>query len=228
MTSKRVAKFSEFVEKNKLYDLKEAVSILKSVVHAKFDETVELAFALNVDVKQSDQLVRGTLVLPHGTGKRVCVVAFCRGEKQNEAKEAKADVVGAEDLIERVSGGWLDFDVAVATPDMMRDLGKLGKVLGPRGLMPSPKSGTVTMEIGKAVRDAKAGKIEFKTDKSGNVLLAVGKISFTQEQIVENAEAVIGAVINSRPHTIKGKFIKNISISTTMGPGLKLNVEPLS
>lgn len=224
MISKRVKKFSELVEEKKLYELKEAISILKAAPHAKFDETVELAFNLNVDVKQPDQLVRGTLVLPHGSGKHVRVVAFCRGEKQNEAREAKVDEVGGEDLIEKVSGGWFDFDVAVATPDMMKDLGKLGKILGPRGLMPSPKAGTVTMEIGKAVRDAKAGKVEFKTDKGGNVLLAAGKISFSLEQIVENAEAVIGAISNSRPQTIKGQFVKNVSISTTMGPGLRLNV----
>lgn len=227
MASKRVKQFSDLVDKNKLYGLEEAVSILKEAPGAKFDETIELAFSLNVDPKQSEQLVRGTVVLPHGSGKKVRVVVFCRGEKQNEAKEAQADEVGAEELIEKVAGGWLDFDVAVASPDMMRDLGKLGRVLGPRGLMPSPKAGTVTAEIGKAVGEAKAGKVEFKTNRAGNILLAVGKISFSPKQIIENIKVVENAIRHSRPQTIKGQFVKSISVSTTMGPGLKLDLSRL-
>ncbi|MFH1855739.1 MAG: 50S ribosomal protein L1 [Candidatus Omnitrophota bacterium] len=227
MPSKRVKQIAELVEKDKLYDLEEALVVLKKAPKAKFDESVELAFDLNVNPKQSDQMVRGTLVLPHGSGKEVRVLVFCRGEKQNEAKEAGADIVGDDDLIKKVSGGWLDFDVAVATPDMMKDMGRLGKVLGPRGLMPSPKAGTVTMEVGRAVKESKAGKVEFKVDRGANILLAIGKISFSSEQIIENAQAVFNAVKNSRPHSVKGHFIKNLSISTTMGPGLKLNINKL-
>lgn len=226
--SKRAKEFAKLVDKNKLYDLKEAVSVLKQVPKAKFDESVELAFNLNVDPKQSEQMVRGTVVLPHGSGKNVRVIVFCRGEKQREANEAKADEVGAEELIKKVSEGWFDFDVAVATPDMMKDLGKVGKVLGPRGLMPNPKSGTVTMEVGKAVKEAKAGKVEFKVDKGGNIFLAVGKISFSPEYIIENAETVMNAVKNSRPAAIKGHFIKNVSLSTTMGPGLKVDINKIA
>jgi large subunit ribosomal protein L1 len=227
MIAKRIKKFSELVDRNKIYDLKEAVSILKKAPKVKFDETVELAFNLNVDPKQSGQLVRGTVILPHGSGKNVRVIVFCRSDKQNEAREAKADSIGADDLIQKVAGGWLDFDVAIAEPQMMKDLGKLGKILGPRGLMPNPKAGTVTTEIGKAVKEAKAGKVEFKTDKSGNINLAVGKISFSEAQIIENVKSVVAAVRNTRPSAVKGQFIKGLSISTTMGPGLKLDVNRL-
>ena len=227
MSSKRVKESYKLVDKNKTYGLKEIISVLKKAPGVKFDQTVELAFNLDIDPKQSDQLVRGTVILPHGAGKNIRVIVFCRGEKQNEAREAHADEVGAEDLIKKVTDGWLSFDVAIASPEMMRELSKLGKILGPRGLMPNPKAGTVTQEISKAVKEAKAGKVEFKTDKAGNINLAVGKISFSDEQIIENIKSVITAINASRPSSVKGRFIKNLSISTTMGPGLKLDISKI-
>lgn len=227
MTSKRVKEFSKLVDKDRGYNLKEAISILKKAPRVKFDETVELAFNLAVDPKQSDQSVRGTVILPHGSGKNIRVIVFCRGEKQNEAKEAGADEVGADDLIQKITGGWLDFDVAIASPEIMKELGRLGKILGPRGLMPNPKAGTVTSEVGKAVKEAKAGKVEFKTDKGGNINIAVGKISFREEQIIENVRSVVTALSANRPSSLKGQFMKSLSISTTMGPGLKLDISKI-
>jgi len=227
MSSKRVKESYKLVDKNTTYGLKEIVSVLKKAPGVKFDQTVELAFNLAIDPKQSDQLVRGTVILPHGAGRNIRVIVFCRGEKQKEAREAHADEVGAEDLIKKVTDGWLNFDVAIASPEMMRELSKLGKILGPRGLMPNPKAGTVTQEISKAVKEAKAGKVEFKTDKAGNINLAVGKISFSDAQIIENIKSVITALNASRPSSVKGRFIKNLSVSTTMGPGLRLDISKI-
>jgi len=215
------------VDKNKTYKLEEAVSILKKTPAAKFDETVELAFNLNADHKQSDQMVRGTVTLPHGTGKKIKVLVLCKGEGAKDAQAAGADYVGGDDLIAKIISGWIDFDVVISAPDMMRDVGKLGRVLGPRGLMPNPKTGTVTNDLASAVKAAKAGRIEFKLDKLGNINNAIGKISFEEKAICDNATSIINSINKARPHSVKGKFIKNISISTTMGPGLKLDLVTL-
>jgi len=196
---------------------------LKKVPKVKFDETVEINIHLNVDPKNSDQLVRGTVVLPHGTGKKVKVAVFCKGEHEKQAKEAGADYVGAEDLIDKVAKGFLDFDRAIATPEMMKDLSKLGKVLGPKGLMPSPKAGTVTNNIASAIKEVKAGKIEFKTDKQAGIHVGIGKISFAENQLVENATTLMETIKSLRPASVKGIFLRSVSIATTMGPGLKIN-----
>jgi large subunit ribosomal protein L1 len=190
----------------------------------KFDESVEMAFKLKIDSKKADHMIRGTVVLPHGTGRKVRVVVFCRGEQEKEAREAGADYAGAQELIDKVSGGWMEFDSVVATPEMMRDLSKLGKVLGPKGLMPSPKTGTVTQNVGAAVKDLKAGKVEFKADKQGGLHVAVGKVSFGTEKVYENALTLVNRLKNARPASVKGEFIKSFSISTTMGPGLRVSV----
>ena len=221
--SKRYREAAKLVDKNKTYLLKEAIKVLKSFPKTKFDESVELAFHLGIDTKKSDHMVRGTVVLPHGTGKKVRVAVFCRGEAEKDAKEAGADYIGAQDLIDKVSGGWMDFDSVVATPDMMRDLSKLGKILGPRGLMPSPKTGTVTVNVGQAIKELKAGKVEFKADKQGGIHVAVGKISFAEDNLYENASLLIESLKGARPASLKGEFIKSISVSTSMGPGLKVN-----
>ncbi len=221
--SKRYKKACEAVEKSKAYSLKEAIGVLRAVPKTKFDESVELSFHLGIDTKKSDHMVRGTVVLPHGTGKKVRIAVFCRGEAEKDAQNAGADYIGAQEMIDKVAGGWMGFDPFVATPDMMRDLSKLGKVLGPRGLMPSPKTGTVTQDVAKAVRELKAGKVEFKADKQGGVHVAVGKISFGETQLVENASLLIESLKNARPASLKGDFIKSIYISTSMGPGLKVN-----
>lgn len=222
--TKRMKEFEKLVDRSKTYPLEEAVSILKKAPHAKFDETVDLSFKLNADPKQADQMVRGTVSLPNGTGKNVRVLVLCKGEGATGAKEAGADYVGGDDLIQKISSGWIDFDVVVSAPDMMRDVGKLGKILGPRGLMPNPKTGTVTNDLKRAVKEAKAGKIEFKLDKQSNINSSIGKVSFEEKAICENAASVIKAINKSRPQGIKGKFIKHISVSTTMGPGLKLDL----
>jgi large subunit ribosomal protein L1 len=224
---KRTKEFDKLVDKNKAYSLEEAVSILKKALRVKFDETVELSFKLNADPKQSDQMVRGTVILPSGSGKKVKVLVLCKGEGANDAKEAGADYIGGTELITKIGSGWIDFDVVISAPDMMKDVGKLGKVLGPRGLMPNPKTGTVTNDLGRAVKEAKAGRIEFKLDKQGNINTGIGKISFDEKAICENANSIIRAIDKSRPQGIKGKFIKNISISTTMGPGIKLDLVKL-
>lgn len=225
--SKRTKEFEKLVDENKTYSLEEAVMALKKAPRVKFDETVELSFNLNVDPKQSDQMVRGTVLLPNGTGKKIKVLVLCKGEGANDARAAGADYVGGQDLIDKINSGWIDFDVAISAPDMMRDVGKLGKVLGPRGLMPNPKTGTVTNDLARAVKEAKAGRIEFKLDKQGNINIGVGKISFEEKAICENADTVIRAIDKSRPQGVKGKFIKHLSISTTMGPGIRLDLVKL-
>ena len=222
--SKRFQAASKLADKTRVYTLKDAVAVLKSFPKTRFDESVEVAFHLRVDTKKSDHMIRGTVVLPHGTGKKVRIAVFCRGEAEKEAKEAGADIIGAQELIDKVAGGWMDFDCVVATPEMMRDLSKLGKVLGPRGLMPSPKTGTVTQNVTQAIKDLKAGKVEFKVDKQGGIHVAVGKISFTEPQINENALTLIETIKNARPASVKGEFIKSVSVSTSMGPGLKVSV----
>jgi len=226
LTKKR-KEIQKIADVEKKYSVQDAVSLLKKIPHPKFDETVELAFNLGIDPKQSDQMVRGTLMLPNGTGKLVRVLVLCKGETANQAKEAGAEYVGGDDLVAKISSGWMDFDVVISSPDMMRDVGKLGKVLGPRGLMPNPKTGTVTNDLARAVKEAKAGKVEFKLDKQGNINIGVGKISFEEKAICENIDTVINAINKARPQTAKGRFIKNISASTTMGPGLKLDLTKL-
>jgi large subunit ribosomal protein L1 len=204
----------------KRYSLEEAVALLKKVSYAKFDETVEVAMKLGVDPKHADQMVRGTVVLPNGLGKSKKVAVIASGDKVKDARDAGADEVGSEDLVERIAGGWMDFDAVVATPDMMRSVGKLGKILGPRGLMPNPKTGTVTFEVARAVREIKAGKVEFRVDKSGIVHAPCGKIRFEEKSLYENARALIDAVLRAKPQSSKGKYVRSISISSTMSPGI--------
>jgi len=222
--NKRMKEAVKHVDQEKIYPLSDAVDILGKFPKVKFDETIELHFHLNVDPKASDQMVRGTVSLPHGLGKDVKVAVFCKGESEKKAKDAGADFVGAEDLIAKVTAGFLDFDVVVATPDMMRDLSKLGKVLGPRGLMPTPKAGTVTTDVAKTVKEVKAGKIEFKSDKQAGIHLGVGKRSFTSNKILENVQHIIDAINHAKPASVKGNLIKSLSLSTTMGPGMKVVV----
>src|SRR5512147_2681368 len=219
---KKIKAALEKVEPGKEYSLEEAVSLVKKMAYAKFDETVDLAFNLGVDPRKSDQMVRGTVVLPHGTGKTLRVLVFAKGEKELEAKQAGADFVGADDLVEKISKGWLDFDKVVATPDIMGLVGKLGKVLGPRGLMPNPKLGTVTFDVAKAVKEIKAGKVEYKTEKAGVVHVPIGKVSFDADKLRENAKAIVDSVTKAKPSTSKGKYLKGMSVSSTMGPGLKI------
>jgi large subunit ribosomal protein L1 len=220
--SKRYKVSEKLVDKAKTYQLKDAITVLKKLTPPKFDGSVDLHFNLNVDSKKSDQMVRGTVVLPHGTGKKIRVAVFCKGEHEHEAREANADLVGGIELIDKVAGGFLDFDCAIATPEMMKDLSKLGKVLGPRGLMPSPKTGTVTNDIKKAIDDVKKGKVEFRVDKQGGVHLSVGKVSFKEEQLYDNASRVIEALNDARPASVKGKFVKSLAITASMNPGLRL------
>ncbi|MFC1594330.1 50S ribosomal protein L1 [Candidatus Omnitrophota bacterium] len=221
-SSKRHREAVKQIDKEKVYDLKEAVALLQNTPKPKFDETVELALNLHIDPKKSDQMVRGTVVLPHGSGKKVTVAVFCKGEHEAEAKEAGAEIVGAEDLMEKVSKGFLNFDCAISTPDMMRELSKLGKVLGPRGLMPSPKTGTVTTNIAQAIKEVKAGKVEFKSDKQASIHLGIAKRSFATEKIIENVKFVMEAIHNAKPSAVKGELIKGASLSTTMGPGIRV------
>jgi large subunit ribosomal protein L1 len=211
------------VDRGKRYLLDEACSLVKAVSFAKFDETVDLAVRLGVNPKHADQMVRGALVLPHGIGKSVRVLAFARGEKVAEAEAAGADFVGGEDLVAKVSGGWLDFDTVIATPDMMGQVGKLGRVLGPRGLMPNPKVGTVTFDVGKAVREAKAGKVEFRVEKAGIVHVPVGKCSFDASKLHDNIKALVNALLKAKPNTAKGQYLRTITLSSTMGPGIKVD-----
>ncbi len=220
--SKRYKESIKQVQQDKLYQLREAIVILKSLPKPKFNGSVDLHFNLSVDTKKSDQMIRGTVVLPHGTGKKVRIAVFCKGEHERLARESQADYIGGTDLIDKVAAGFLDFDCAVATPEMMKDLSKLGKVLGPRGLMPSPKTGTVTNDISKAIEDVRKGKVEFRVDKQGGMHLSVGKISFTEDELNDNASKVIEAVNEARPASVKGKFLKSLSITSSMNPGLRL------
>lgn len=206
------------------YLLEEGLRLAKETARAKFDETVEMAVRLGVDPRQADQNVRGTVSLPHGMGKAVRVLAFAKGEKEKEAQEAGADFVGSEDLIKKISDGWFDFDKTVATPDMMAAVGRIGKILGPRGLMPNPRTGTVTADIGKAVKEIKAGKLEFRVDKAGNVHVPVGKASFSPERLTENARAVLTSILRAKPASAKGNYIRAVTVSTTMGPGIKIDL----
>ena len=208
--------------------VEEAIAAVKAMPSAKFDETVDLAIRLGVDPKHADQMVRGAVVLPHGIGKTVRVAVFAKGEKEREAREAGADVVGAEDLVERVQGGWMEFDTTIATPDLMGQVGRLGKVLGPRGLMPNPKLGTVTFDIARAVRDAKAGKVEFRVDKAGNVHVPIGKKSFSAEHLQANAMAVIEAIMRGKPAAAKGQYLRSMTVSSTMGPGVRIDVQKVA
>lgn len=205
------------------YNLKDAVELVKKCAYVKFDETVDLALRLGVDPKRSDQMVRGTTVLPHGTGKKIRILVFAKGEKEQEARQAGADVVGGDELMEKVKGGWMDFDCAIATPDLMGAVGKLGKVLGPRGLMPNPKTGTVTFEVAKAIGELRRGRVEYKLDKAGIVHVPVGKVSFGAEQLFDNAQAVLESVVKAKPASCKGRYLKTATISSTMGPGVRLD-----
>jgi large subunit ribosomal protein L1 len=215
------------IDLTKEYSIEDAISLVKENAFARFDETVDMAINLGVDAKKSDQMVRGTVVLPYGTGKPVRVLVFAKGEKEKEAKEAGADYVGAEDLVEKIQHGWLEFDKAVATPDLMGLVGKLGKILGPRGLMPNPKLGTVTFDIAKAVKEIKAGKVEYKVEKAGVVHVPVGKASFDKDKLLENTMAILKSVTKAKPATSKGKYIKKITLSSTMGPGIKIDISKL-
>lgn len=223
MAGKKHTEARKLVDQTKLYDLEEAIELAKKCTHAKFDETVELHIGLGVEPKHSDQMVRGTVVLPHGIGKTKKVAVVTKGEKIKEAEASGADFVGSGELIEKISKGWLEFDSLVATPDMMKDLAKLGKLLGTKGLMPNPKAGTVSMDIARVVKEIKAGRIEFKVDSYGIVHSPVGKISFSKEKLLENAKVLIEAVIRAKPPVAKGQYLKSITLSTTMGPGMKIN-----
>jgi large subunit ribosomal protein L1 len=214
---------AKLVDRDRLYPPPEALELLKTTAKHKFDETVEATLRLGVDPRKADQMIRGTVSLPHGTGKPVRVAVFAAGDQAREAEAAGADVVGADDLIKRVEGGFLDFDVAIATPDLMGQVGKLGRTLGPRGLMPNPKTGTVTPDIGKAVGEFKAGKVEYRTDRYGNVHVPIGKASFTPEQLLENYHAVLDEIIRAKPAAAKGKYVKSSVLSSTMGPGIKVD-----
>jgi large subunit ribosomal protein L1 len=215
------------VNREAKYSLDEAVKLLQETSYAKFDETVDVSFRLGVDPKYPDQQVRGSVVLPAGTGKTVRVLVFAKGEKEKEALDAGADFAGADDIVAKIQGGWLDFDKAVATPDMMGAVGKIGKLLGPRGLMPNPKVGTVTFEVGKAVKDLKGGRIEFKVDKTGTLHAGIGKVSFGPEKIRENFDAFFEAIVKAKPAGAKGTYIRTVSLSTSMGPGIRLNTTGL-
>ena len=221
---KRYVESAKLVDRTNLYDVEEAVSIIKKTANAKFDETIEAHIKLGVDGRHADQQVRGAVVLPHGTGKKVRVLVFAKGDKVEEAQAAGADFVGGQELVPKIQNeGWLDFDVVVATPDMMGVVGRLGRVLGPKGLMPNPKAGTVTMDVTKAVHDIKAGKIEYRLDKTNIIHVPVGKASFTEEQLSDNFQTLIDAIVKARPSTLKGQYLKSVVIAPTMGPGVKIN-----
>ena len=222
---KKYAEVAKLVEKNKLYTLEEAVSLVKKTSYAKFDSSVELAMNLNLDTKKADQQLRGTICLPHGTGKTKIILVIAKGDKAKEAKEAGADYVGDVDLLEKIEKeNWFEFDVLIATPDMMPQLGKLGKVLGPKGLMPNPKTGTVTLDVAKAVNEVKQGRIEYRTDSYGNVHVIVGKVSFDNHKLVENIKEFVKLIQKTKPSVVKGTYVKNVSISATMGPGIKIDI----
>lgn len=221
---KKIISALEKIERDREYSIEDAISKVKEMSYTKFDETVDLALNLGVDPRKSDQMVRGTVVLPHGTGKKVRILVFAKGEKEQEAREAGADFVGADDMVEKITKGWLDFDKVVATPDIMGVVGKLGKVLGPRGLMPNPKLGTVTFDVAKAVKEIKAGKVEYKTEKAGVLHIPIGKVSFEKNMLIENAKAILDSVTKAKPSTSKGKYLKKLSVSSTMGPGVKVDL----
>ncbi|MCL6466683.1 MAG: 50S ribosomal protein L1 [candidate division WOR-3 bacterium] len=221
--SKRYEQLRQKVDRNRLYSLDEAVRLVKENANAKFDESVEVSVKLGIDPKKQDQMVSGTVSLPHGTGKKVRVLAFVKGDKVDEAQAAGADYVGFEDLVEKISSGWTDFDVAVATPDTMAGVGRLGKILGPKGLMPSPKSQTVTFDIGAAIKALKAGRISYRTDKTGNVHAAVGKVSFDEKKLIENIRSFMAELIRSKPASAKGQFIRKVVLSSTMGVGVRVD-----
>lgn len=226
--SKRFREIAKLVDMEKTYSLEEAIEVLKKCPPVKFDQTVELSLKTGVDTRKSDQQVRGTVSLPNGTGKRIILAVFARGDKVKEALDAGADYVGNDELFEKVKNGWTDFNAVISTPDMMRDVGKLGKVLGPRGLMPTPKAGTVTTDVAKAIQEVKSGKIEFKSDKSGVINSLIGKLSFDSSKLVENIFALLGAVTKAKPATAKGHYLKSLVLSTTMGPGLKIDLSAIS
>ena len=221
---KKYIEAAKLIDRGCFYDAEEAVGLVKKAAVAKFDETVEAHIRLGVDGRHADQQVRGAVVLPHGTGKTVKVLVFAKGDKVAEAEAAGADYVGGDELIPKIQNeGWLDFDVVVATPDMMGVVGRLGRVLGPKGLMPNPKAGTVTMDVTKAVKDIKAGKIEYRLDKANIIHCPIGKVSFTEEQLMENFDALVGAIVKAKPSTLKGQYIKSLTLSSTMGPGVKVS-----
>ena len=229
--SKSAKKYSaalEKIDRTKVYPLNSAVDVVKDAAYAKFDETVDLTVKLCVDPRHADQMVRGAVVLPNGLGKNVRVLVFAKGEKEKEAQEAGADYVGGDDLVAKIQEGWFDFDTAIATPDMMGVVGKIGKLLGPRGLMPNPKVGTVTFEIGKAVKESKAGKVEFRVEKAGIVHAPVGKVSFDAEKLQGNILAIVEALVKAKPSAAKGTYIKKISLSSTMGPGINLDISDVT
>ena len=225
--SKKYLEAAKQVEEGKLYNASEAFGLVKKIDFANFDATIEVAFNLNVDTKQADQQLRGAMVLPNGTGKDQTVVVFAKGAKAQEAKDAGADVVGDDDLVARIQDGWLDFDVAIATPDMMAQVGRLGRVLGPKGLMPNPKTGTVTMDVTKAVTDAKSGQVTYRTDRDGNVHVPLGKVSFTEETLEGNFKAVYDVIAKARPASVKGVYIKHVSVASTFGPSVTLDTTAL-
>lgn len=222
---KKYTDSAKLLEKGKLYDLTEAVELVKQTAKAKFDETIELSVSLGVDPRHADQQVRGAVVLPHGTGKKVRVLVFCKADKEADAKAAGADFIGGEDLIAKIQEGWLDFDVAVATPDMMGLVGRVARILGPRGLMPNPKSGTVTPDVTKAINDIKAGKVEYRVDRSSIINVPVGKASFEANQLDENISTLMDAIVKAKPASAKGTYLKSVAISSTMGPGIRLNAQ---
>ncbi len=220
MAGKKFKAAAAQVDSDKYYSLPDALALVQKVAFAKFDETIELTMVLGVDPRKADQNVRGTIVLPHGLGKSKRVAVLASGDKQKEAKDAGADEVGAEDLVEKIKGGYLDFDALIATPDMMKHVGMLGKILGPRGLMPNPKTGTVTMDVATAVNETKAGKVEFRVDKTGVIHVPVGKVSFAADKLIDNSKSLIDAVLKAKPSTSKGKYVKKVNVASTMGPGV--------
>ncbi|MDD5218200.1 MAG: 50S ribosomal protein L1 [Candidatus Omnitrophica bacterium] len=226
--SKRNVKRSELVNRQKQYTLEEAIQTIKKIADSKFDESVSLNFQLGIRAEQSDELVRGTVVLPHGSGKKMRVICICKGEGAREAGEQGADAVGAEDLIQKISEGWLEFDAVVAHPDMMRDLSKLGRILGPKGLMPSPKAGTVTPNVGRAVKELKGGRVEFRSDKTGGLHVICGKLSFAENALIENANVVIRAVRDAKPAAAKGDYLKKITLAPTQGPGFRISISAVA
>ncbi len=220
---KKYQEATKLVDRNKTYGVGEAVSLLKEASSANFDETVEVAFRLGVDPKKADENIRGAVVLPHGTGKTQRVLVFAKGEKVKEAEAAGADYIGDQDIISKISEGWFDFDVIVATPDMMAEVGKLGRVLGPKGLMPNPKTGTVTFDVEKAVNEIKAGKVEYRVDKSSNLHVPIGKISFENDKLIENFDTIVETIVKVKPQSSKGTYLKNVVVTSTMGPGIKVD-----